>query len=602
MATEDQDSVFDLAPFLYDIDNAASELSVIVRSYNCTSNGTDLHFLYTLGGVVENVRVQVTDGHSMVEDILEVRVEERNDPPVIGPISPAGFTEDEEGWIDITSYVTDEDTDIGDMTVTCSHPSVVSIDGLNITFLFTLWQSEHDVFLNVSDGYLVVEGKFLAQVLAVNDPPMILGLGDHDPPVTITIDEGSTEEAQVRVYDEDDTILIYLLSTEWAGVTIGSTGLVAIDALQGDVGDYTATVLVKDGAGDSADLTFTIQVLNVNDPPTYPLIMKPTNHTIVEQGTNVTFAVSVTDPDEMYGQVLTVTWTSNISGVIAAMSTQDGLEFTTNDLVAGLHKITIQVSDGQYVKERWLVLEIIEPYVPPPPVEDPPFLETTSGLGLILLVVLAVIIVALLLVVRSRTGGEETQEEPPEEPVVTAEVDEAMDLAALAAEIGDMADELEATKAAEPLPMMGPELPPPPPAALDLEEVTAPTAEEYAEREHTVEVREVMKVLTQLPRGLPTTLWGKDMSQLAREIVDGPKRTCPDGSEYVKIDGKWYKADHTNVGTFLSEYKEKKKEPTRASMDTGDKQSKMDKLEERLLDGDISEETYERLRKKYGDS
>jgi hypothetical protein len=118
-----------------------------------------------------------------------------------------------------------------------------------------------------------------------------------------------------------------------------------------------------------------------------------------------------------------------------------------------------------------------------------------------------------------------------------------------------------------------------------------------------VEVRDVMKVLTQLPRGLPTALWGKDMGALAREIVDGPKRTHPDGSEYVQIDGKWYKADHSNVGTFLGEWKDEKPAQAREtpSMDEDERQLKLEKLEARLLDGAISEETYERLRKKYED-
>ena len=606
VAIEDQVSIFNLTPFLSDVDTPVEDLSVIVRSARCTVHGQDLHFHNAKGGFNETLLVQVTDGWSMVEAYLEVVVEERNDPPFVYTTEPQQFTEDTQTTIDMAEYVTDEDTEIEDLTLTCKHPAVVSIHGLTITFNFTTWRPEHEVYYNVTDGYLITEGHFLVQVLSVNDAPRIHAIGDQEPPIVFELDEGASTEHQVWVVDEDDTNFKYLLSTQWAGATLGPNGMLVLDALQGDVGEYLATIMVEDPEGAQGELTIIIMVRNLNDGPTLPVIMKPANHTIVERGTNVTFAVSVTDPDEMYGQVLMVTWTSDISGIIGARTTEEGLEFSRSDLVAGVHRITVQVSDGEYVEESWFVLEVIEPYVSPHTGGDPSFLQTTSGIGLILLVVLALIIIALLLVIRSRSDEERPKVRTYiEHPEATAEGEARKDLAALGAEIGAMADQLEATRAAEGLPMYGPEPPPPSPAALDLEDVAAPTAEDYAERQHAIQVREVMKVLTQLPRGMPTTLWGKDMSLLAREIVDGPKRTAPDGTELVQIDSRWYNSDHTNVGTFLSEWKEEKKEkkkektPPRPSADDKALRDKLDKLEERLLDGDISEETYERLRKKF---
>jgi hypothetical protein len=96
---------------------------------------------------------------------------------------------------------------------------------------------------------------------------------------------------------------------------------------------------------------------------------------------------------------------------------------------------------------------------------------------------------------------------------------------------------------------------------------------------------------------MPTHLWGKDIAQLGRDIVDGPRKTTPDGIVVVKLYGYWYTADHTNIGTFLREWKDESQERTKVSDD--DVEEKLAKLEESLLDGKISEETYERLRKKY---
>ena len=106
-----------------------------------------------------------------------------------------------------------------------------------------------------------------------------------------------------------------------------------------------------------------------------------------------------------------------------------------------------------------------------------------------------------------------------------------------------------------------------------------------------------MRMLTQLPRGLPTELWNMDMSQLARDIVDGPKRTAPDGTPLVKIKRTWYSADLVSVGNFLREYHDE--EPEAPAAPAKDKAEKLEQLESRLLEGKISEETYERLRKKF---
>ena len=88
------------------------------------------------------------------------------------------------------------------------------------------------------------------------------------------------------------------------------------------------------------------------------------------------------------------------------------------------------------------------------------------------------------------------------------------------------------------------------------------------------------------------------MVVLARAILSGERRTLDDGTELVEIDGRWYNADRTNAGRFMREHKvtlEPKTGPSddRAAMD------KLEKLEEALLEGRISEQTYQDLKAKY---
>jgi hypothetical protein len=290
-----------------------------------------------------------------------------------------------------------------------------------------------------------------------------------------------------------------------------------------------------------------------------------------------------------------MTWISNISGQFMSLTTDDDLSFLKDDLPVGDHMVTVHVTDGEHVNEVWFNLTIMEPYVPPPPKVEEPFYQTTSGLGIIIGVVLAVVVVALFLVTRTREEEEVEEEEPlPEEQEIVMDVvdgSQRYEMATLGDELGRLADELEASKAADEAAAAAAPVAPP---IEELEDVEPPSEEDLAQRAHDREVREVMKALTQLPRGLPIYLSNKEMSQLASEIIDGPKRTAPDGTELVEIDGVWYTADHRKTGKFLQIWKEGQEE--------GDDQAqKLEQLEARLLEGKISEETYERLRRKYED-
>ena len=172
------------------------------------------------------------------------------------------------------------------------------------------------------------------------------------------------------------------------------------------------------------------------------------------------------------------------------------------------------------------------------------------------------------------------------------------DLRTLGTSPYDMASRLEATRAAEARAAAAL------PAGPTYEPVAVPepvTLEDEAARERTREVREVMRALTQLPQGLPTTLWGWDMNELARTIVDGERRTGPDGTQLITIKGRWYNADRTNVGVFMREWKgpEAPAPPRSGPMTSEERQNRLGQLEDALLEGKISEQTYRELKSKY---
>jgi hypothetical protein len=65
----------------------------------------------------------------------------------------------------------------------------------------------------------------------------------------------------------------------------------------------------------------------------------------------------------------------------------------------------------------------------------------------------------------------------------------------------------------------------------------------------------IMKVLTGLPRGLPSDLWGKDLEELAEEISNAEYGEGEDGDVVVKIGKRWYYGDISDISNYLQRYK-----------------------------------------------
>jgi hypothetical protein len=597
-AYEDSDSLLDLAPYLSDVDTEAARLVISVSDARATVDGQNVTFHFIHGGIDVDVTIEVSDATSTVGVVLQVHVMEVNDAPTVSPTRTYLFTEDEEMTVDLHSYISDEDSPIENLTLECDHDAVVSINGLAIVLLFTEWQDEQDIHFLVFDGISKSNGSFEAHVREVNDPPVILGLGELPPPFEIVMDEDSDLWIEVIVEDEEHTTFRYTLDSAWSGATIFQNGTIGIFAGARMIGTYRATVYVDDYVGGIANLSFEIHVVNVNDPPGIPSILKPYPHTEFEEGMPVTFRVTVYDPDMNHGGVPQVTWTSNISGELKSLPANVDLTFTSDKLPVGHHLITVNVDDGEYSTNAVVEIYIVEAYETPPPEEEPSFVSTTEGKSLIGIVI-AIILVTVLIAyfIGRRTGPREPIIEGTDETDITKALSKE-ELALLGEEIDKMATELETHRETEGIP--APEVAQVV-APAQLEPVAVPTEEELEDRAHSKEVREVMKSLTQLPRGMPTALWGKDMSKLASEIVDGPKRTALDGTELVEVDGKWYTSDHTKVGTFLQEWKDEERTAAPGTVTEEVRQAKLDKLEDALLEGKISEETYQKLLKKYGE-
>ena len=270
---EDRGTIFNITPYINDVDTPMEDIIVAVSNENCTVWQRELHFLFTKGGLEVNISVTISDGRSMIGGFLRVVVEEVNDAPIVHTISPREFIEDESRTVDLTPYIEDEDSIIEEITLSCDHASLILVNGLELTFLFLTWEPGHTIEFTVSDGLLTTDGQFEAQVRSVNDPPSILGIGGILSPYVIHIDEGTTSWFDITVIDEEGSELIYSISSDWSGVSALSNGSLKVTAIGDDIGTHSATLKVEDGHGGTDSCVITIIVDNINDAPNRPIIL-----------------------------------------------------------------------------------------------------------------------------------------------------------------------------------------------------------------------------------------------------------------------------------------------------------------------------------------
>ena len=143
------------------------------------------------------------------------------------------------------------------------------------------------------------------------------------------------------------------LDVRWATAEGGDLGVEGAVSVDGAVtaqatlpeGDWTLLLEVTDSAGNTASDGVPISVGGPNQPPDCALTA-PEDGTTIEVGAEVRFAGTATDAD-VGGDRLSVTWQSDLEGELqTSVPDADGVVgFTTSDLAAGTHRISLLVAD-----------------------------------------------------------------------------------------------------------------------------------------------------------------------------------------------------------------------------------------------------------------
>jgi hypothetical protein len=214
-----------------------------------------------------SVTARVRDGNSALDiQSFSITVSNVNDPPEITQAAVTTATQD-------TLYlynVAANDIDVGD-TLTyglSAFPVGMTINASTGSISWTPTDAQvggHSVTVEVTDES--GEGDsytFIITVSNVNDPPVFTS----QPVITAT--EEIEYLYEVEAEDLDDDSLTYSLLSYPEGMVIDSgSGTISWIPTNDQVGAIPVTVRIIDGKGGEAKQAFTINVENVNDPPTF---------------------------------------------------------------------------------------------------------------------------------------------------------------------------------------------------------------------------------------------------------------------------------------------------------------------------------------------
>jgi len=290
-----------------------------------------------------------------------------NSPPVVMKEPSIEVDEGKPRSVYIGNYVFDPDTSDQDLCLTCEDAAADSIMGLFLTLLYPDYVPPHQLVYWVSDGNSNVSGVLNIVVIDANERPVIEDVGGYSPPVLVLMKEGEELFLEVNAHDPNGDPLTYSVLGTWEGATMSKLGTLHLVATREDIGMHIISVMVADPLGDIDTMRMQVQVTNTKEPPGPTEVFSPKNGSAWKEGEMIVFTVQVSDPDIVHGEVLTVTWTSNVSGLIGERGTTRLASLPTDRLPAGEHRIYIVVSDGTYESHSFLDLTVVERDEPVPP-------------------------------------------------------------------------------------------------------------------------------------------------------------------------------------------------------------------------------------------
>ena len=177
-------------------------------------------------------------------------------------------------------------------------------------------------------------------------------LGPKAPTISNPVDdfeleEDTVDDSTISLFDwfediNDDLLIFRCVGQTHINVTIDQiTGVVILKPQKDWNGNETLIFYANDSVFEIYDSVMVI-VTAVNDDPGEAKIINPVDGLKIKADETLNFIGECSDPDSPYGDVLTFSWSSSISGILGT-----GNELNDIVLEPGEHVITLEVSDKE---------------------------------------------------------------------------------------------------------------------------------------------------------------------------------------------------------------------------------------------------------------
>jgi len=287
--------------------------------------------------------IKLTDGLISVQQPLQIVVNHVNRPPQIEAVAQQSVNENEP--LSLTLQISDPDQeDAGKLQVNVSNlPAGASFNAgdnsVSWTPSFDQAGTYTGIVVNATDpAGQANQQTFDIIVNNVNRPPQI------NTPAPVTVAENAPVSIMVQASDpdqEDEGKLQFSAGNLPAGAAIDpATGALTWTPDYTQAGSYNISVVVTDPAGASAEAAASVEVTNVNRPPS---IQAPPDQQIEENG-----RVSVSIPANDEDQDDQLRFSSDNLPAGASLDESSGTFTWTPDFdQAGDYQISVTVSDGE---------------------------------------------------------------------------------------------------------------------------------------------------------------------------------------------------------------------------------------------------------------
>ena len=308
----------------------------------------------------DGLSIRVTDGSLFDELVLQLNVIGVNDAPVITyPESPLTLSITEDNTLSYDLNATDADG--GNLTWSISSAPANGSASINLTSGIMSYipnvnfNGSDNLQVQVSDGALTDSIEITVIIGSVNDAPVIT-VPTSPFPLSVLLNGSIVYDFNASSDSDGNTLSWKILSNPSSGsASIDSTlGILNYSPNLNYLGNDSMVIQVSDGSLTNS-VTLNLTVIEFNNAPV-----------ISETNDFLTFSISedsllIYDLNATDSEGTTLVWGVSIApanGIASIDSVSGLLEYTPNPNYSGAESLTVQVSDGLYVDNLQIKLNV----------------------------------------------------------------------------------------------------------------------------------------------------------------------------------------------------------------------------------------------------